>query len=427
MNILIKGGRVIDPSQQIDAILDILIVDGKIREHGTGLQAGKDCEVIDAGGMLVTPGLVDMHVHLRDPGQEYKEDIVTGARAAVAGGFTSIACMPNTSPVNDNKAVTTYIINKAKMQGLVNVFPVGSITEGGKGENLAEMGELKESGCVAVSDDGRPVANSELMRRALEYAKGMEIMLISHSEDLALVGEGVMNEGFTSTELGLKGISRVAEDAAVARDVYLAEFTDSPIHIAHVSSRGSVRIIRDAKTRGVKVTCETAPHYFSITDDAVRGYDTNARMNPPLREAADVEAVKAGLKDGTIDAIATDHAPHHLDEKDLEFNLALNGIIGLETSLALSLSLLRDGVLNAKQLVEKMSFNPSNILSLDRGTLQIGAVADVTIIDPIADWVVREEELCSKSKNSPFIGAKMKGRALYTIVSGKVVYRRQAV
>ena len=286
---------------------------------------------------------------------------------------------------------------------------------------------MKESGCVAVSDDGRPVANSELMRRALEYAKGMEIMLISHSEDLALVGEGVMNEGFTSTELGLKGISRVAEDAAVARDVYLAEFTDSPIHIAHVSSRGSVRIIRDAKTRGVKVTCETAPHYFSITDDAVRGYDTNARMNPPLREAADVEAVKAGLKDGTIDAIATDHAPHHLDEKDLEFNLALNGIIGLETSLALSLSLLRDGVLNAKQLVEKMSFNPSNILSLDRGTLQIGAVADVTIIDPIADWVVREEELCSKSKNSPFIGAKMKGRALYTIVSGKVVYRRQAV
>jgi dihydroorotase len=253
MNILIKGGRVIDPSQQLDENLDILVVDGKIKEQGLGLQAGKDCEVIDAGGMLVTPGLIDMHVHLRDPGQEYKEDIVSGTRAAAAGGFTSIACMPNTSPVNDNKAVTTYIINKAMAEGLVNVFPVGSITQGGKGENLAEMGELKEFGCVAVSDDGKPVVNSELMRRALEYAKGMKIMLISHSEDPALVGEGVMNEGFTSTELGLKGISRVAEDAAVARDVYLAEFTDSPLHIAHISTRGSVRIIRHAKARGVHV------------------------------------------------------------------------------------------------------------------------------------------------------------------------------
>lgn len=424
MNLLIKGGRVIDPSRQIDATMDILVVDGKINELGKGLQAKKDCEIINAEGLLVAPGLIDMHVHLRDPGLEYKEDIATGTKAAAKGGFTSIVCMPNTKPVNDNKAVTAYIINKAKNEGLVNVFPVGSITQGSKGDNLAEMGELKEYGCVAVSDDGRPVVNSELMRRALEYAKGMDIMLISHSEDLSLVGEGVMNEGFTSTELGLKGISRVAEDAAVARDVYLAEFTDSPIHIAHVSTRGAVRIIRDAKGRGVKVTCETAPHYFSLTDDAVRGYDSNAKMNPPLREAADVEAIKAGLKDGTIDAIATDHAPHHLDEKDVEFNLASNGIIGLETSLPLSLALVRDKVVDIKVLIEKMSFNPAKILGINRGTLQVGAVADITIFDFDADWVVREEDISSKSKNTPFIGSKMKGQAAYTIVGGKVVYQR---
>jgi dihydroorotase len=262
------------------------------------------------------------------------------------------------------------------------------------------------------------------MRRALEYAKGMGIMLISHSEDLSLVGEGVMNEGFTSTELGLRGISRVAEDAAVARDVYLAEFTDSPIHIAHVSTKGALRIIKGAKARGVKVTCETAPHYFTLTDDAVRGYDTNAKMNPPLREASDIQAIKEALKDGTIDAIATDHAPHHFDEKDLEFNLALNGIIGLETSLPLSLKLVEEKVLDIKGLVEKMSFNPANILGIDRGTLQAGAVADITIIDPDLEWIYTKEKIKSKSGNSPFIGMKMKGQAVYTIVGGKVVYKQ---
>lgn len=424
MNLLIKGGRVIDPSQNIDDTLDIMVKDGVIKELGRDLN-GSGCEVIAADGLIVSPGLIDMHVHLRDPGLEYKEDIVSGTRAAAAGGFTSIACMPNTKPVNDNKAVTAYILSKAGSEGYVNVLPVGCITQGSKGENLAEMGDLKEAGCVAVSDDGKPVVNSELMRRALEYAKGMDIMLISHSEDLALVGEGVMNEGFTSTELGLKGISRVAEDAAVARDVYLAEFTDSPIHIAHVSTKGALRIIRDAKARGVRVTCETAPHYFTLTDDAVRGYDPNAKMNPPLREEADVAAIKEALRDGTIDAIATDHAPHHPDEKELEYNLALNGITGLETSLPLSLKLVEEKVLDLKGLVEKMSCNPAKILGIDRGTLRAGAAADITVIDPGAEWEYSEAKIRSKSKNSPFIGKSMKGEAVYTIVAGKVVYKRQ--
>jgi|AMWB02.1.fsa_nt_gi dihydroorotase len=426
MNLLIKNGHVIDPSQGLDEKLDILVAEGRIKEIGKKLTAPKGAEVIDAKGLLVTPGLIDMHVHLRDPGLEYKEDIATGTRAAAAGGFTSVACMPNTKPVNDNKAVTSYIIAKAQAEGLVNVLPVGAITQGLKGENLAEMGDLKEAGCVAVSDDGKPVSNPELMRRALEYAKGMEITLISHSEDLGLAAEGQMNDGFTATELGLKGIPWVAEDAATARDVFLAEFTGSPIHIAHVSTKGAVHIIREAKARGVKVTCETAPHYFTLTEDAVRGYETNAKMNPPLRTPEDVKAVRQGLADGAIDAVATDHAPHHLDEKDVEYTLASNGIIGLETSLPLSLGLVAEKILSMQQLVEKMSFNPARILGIDRGTLAQGTVADITLIDPDADWVVDADKLESKSKNSPFLGKKMKGRAAYTIVGGKVIYKARA-
>jgi len=425
MELLIKGGRVIDPAQQIDEKLDIRIENGTIKELGKKLAAGKSCEVIDASGLIVTPGLIDMHVHLRDPGLEYKEDIVTGTRAAAAGGFTSVACMPNTSPVNDNKAVTTYIIAKAQAEGFVNVFPVGSITQGSKGEKLAEMGDLKEAGCVAVSDDGRPLCNPELMRRALEYAKGMEILLISHAEDLDLAEGGLMNDGFTATELGLKGIPWVAEDAATARDVFLAEFTNSPIHIAHVSTKGAVRIIRDAKARGVKVTCETAPHYFTLTEDAVRGYNSNAKMNPPLRTSEDVAAIKAGLADGTIDAIATDHAPHHNDEKDVEFALASNGIIGLETSLPLSLTLVQEKVLDLPTLIGKLSLNPARILGLSRGTLEAGAVADLTIIDPEREWTVDATRLASKSKNSPYLGTTMKGQAAYTIVGGKIVHKNQ--
>jgi dihydroorotase len=422
MSLLIKNGRVIDPTQQVDDALDILVEEGTIKEVGKGLKA-PGAEVIDARGMLVVPGLIDMHVHLRDPGLEYKEDIVSGTKAAAAGGFTSIACMPNTKPVNDNKTVTAYILDKAGREGAVNVFPIGAITQGSKGEALAEMGELKEAGCVAVSDDGHPVANAELMRRALEYARGMGIMVISHAEEKALVGEGVMNEGFVSTELGLKGIPRVAEDIATTRDVLLAEYTGSPIHIAHISTRGAVRVIREAKARGVRVTCETAPHYFSLTDDAVRGYDTNAKMNPPLREADDVAAIKEGLADGTIDAIATDHAPHHLDEKDIEFNLALNGIIGLGTSLPLSLRLVEEKVLDLNTMVQKMSCNPARILGIDRGSLQPGKAADITIIDPDREWVVEADCLASKSKNSPFLGKTMKGWAAYTIVGGNVVFQ----
>jgi len=402
--------------------MDVLIADGVVLELGGDLSAPDGTETIDAAGLIVTPGLIDMHVHLRDPGLEYKEDLASGSRAAAAGGFTSVACMPNTKPVIDNKAVTSYILNKARNEALVNIFPVGAITQGSKGDTLAEMGEMKEAGCVAVSDDGKPVCNTELMRRALEYAKGIGIAVICHSEDLSLVGEGVMNEGFVSTELGLKGIPWAAEDIAVARDVYLAEFTGSPVHIAHISTEGAARIIRNAKARGVQVTCETAPHYFTLTDEAVRGYNTNAKMNPPLRGEADKAAMKAALADGTVDCIATDHAPHHLDEKDVEFNLAMNGIVGLETSLPLSLKLVEEGVLDLNQLVSVMSCNPAKILGIDRGTLKPGAVGDVTVIDPNKQWTVVAEKLESKSKNSPFIGWQMKGAAAYTIVKGQVVH-----
>jgi len=419
MSLLIKNGRLIDPSQGLDEVLDILVVNGLVQEIGKKLSAPAGSDVIDATGKYVTPGLIDMHVHLRDPGLEYKEDIISGTRAAAAGGFTSVCCMPNTKPAIDNKAVASYIINKAKSEGFCNVFPVGSITYGMNGERMSEMGELKEAGCVAVSDDGKPVANAELMRRSLQYANGIGIMVITHAEELSLVGEGVMNEGFTSTEIGLKGIPRVAEDIATARDVMLAEYTGAPIHIAHVSTKDSVRLIREAKARGVKVTCETAPHYFTLTDDAVRGYNTNAKMNPPLREADDVAAIKEGLKDGTIDCIATDHAPHHLDEKDVEFDAAMNGIIGLETSLPLSLALVDEGVLSLNQLIEKMSCNPSIILSMGRGTLKVGAVADITVFDPSTEWTVEVGSLYSKSKNSPFLGWKVKGAAVATVVAGK--------
>ncbi len=425
MTTLIKGGRVLDPANGVDGSLDLLLENGKISKIARGIKA-EGAEVIDAKGCLVAPGLIDIHVHLRDPGYEYKEDIASGTRAAVAGGFTAVACMPNTNPVNDNKAVTLYILQRAAEVGLAQVFPIGTITKGLKGESLSEMGELKEAGCLAVSDDGKPVLNGELMRRALEYARPFGLTLISHAEDLALVGEGVMNDGFVATELGLKGIPWVAEDAATARDVMLAEFTCGRLHVAHVSTRGAVEIIRAAKKRGVRVTCEATPHHFTLTDEAVRGYNTNAKMNPPLRSADDVAALRDGLADGTIDAIATDHAPHHYDEKNVEFNIALNGIVGLETALPLTLRLVADGVLDLSRAIALLTCGPARALGIPRGTLSIGAPADVTVIDPECKWTVDKKRLLSKSKNTPFDGWQFKGAAVWTLVGGKVVYRREA-
>lgn len=423
MKILIKGGRVIDPAHGVDGTFDILLDGGTIKEVAKGIKS-EGAEVIDAGGQLVVPGLIDIHVHLRDPGYEYKEDIASGTRSAVAGGFASVACMPNTSPVNDNRAVTEFIVNRAATVGAANVFPIGSITKGLKGDTLAEMGDMQEGGCIAFSDDGRPVENSELMRLAMEYAKPFGAPIVSHAEDLSLVGKGVMNEGFVATELGLKGIPWVAEDAATARDVMLAEFTGARLHVAHVSTKGSVELIRAAKKRGVPVTCEATPHHFTLTDEAVRGYKTNAKMNPPLRSADDVAAIREGLADGTIDAIATDHAPHHFDEKNVEFNIALNGVVGLETALPLTLRLVEDGVLSLAQAIDLLTWGPARALGIPRGTLEVGCVADVTIIDPNLKWTVEAAKLVSKSKNTPFDGWQLKGAATRTIVGGKIAYTR---
>ena len=423
MKTLIKTGRVIDPANAVDGIFDLLIEDGKVARIAETIEDG-EAERIDAKGLLVIPGMVDIHTHLRDPGQEYKEDIISGTRAAAAGGVTSLACMPNTSPVNDSLAVTRYIIDKARREGFANVFPVGCISKGMQGEVLSEMGELVEGGCVAFSDDGRPVISGELMRRAFEYADTFNAPLISHAEDLTLVGEGCMNEGPVATELGLKGIPWVAEDAATAREIMLAEFTGGRLHVAHVSTKGSVDLVRQAKARGVRVTCEATPHHFTLTDEAVRGYNTNAKMNPPLRSREDVDAVRAGLADGTIDAIATDHAPHHYDEKNVEFPLAMNGIVGLESLLPLSLKLVEDGVIDLNRAIMLLSAQPAAIIGVERGTLQAGAVADIALVDPQAEWTFSAADLHSKSKNTPFEGWAMKGAVIRTILAGKVVYEK---
>ncbi|PNU19076.1 dihydroorotase [Geothermobacter hydrogeniphilus] len=423
MSILIKNGRLIDPANNIDDHLDLLLKDGLVAAVGKNLSVDAD-ETLDADGKLVTPGLIDLHVHLRDPGQEYKEDIASGTAAAVAGGFTSVVCMPNTQPVNDNLAVTKYILSRSEEVGRCRVFPVASITRGLKGENLTEMGELKQGGAVAFSDDGRPVENGEVMRRALEYARPFDAPIISHAEDLSLVGKGVMNDGFVATELGLKGIPWVAEDAMVARDVMLAEYTGGHMHIAHISTRGAVEIVRRAKERGVRVTCEATPHHFTLTEEAVRGYDTNAKMNPPLRTEADREAVRRGLADGTIDAIATDHAPHHRDEKNVEFNIACNGIVGLETALPLALRLVRDKVMDLPRMVALFTSGPADVLGLDCGSLAAGQPADVTLIDPDCEWTLTADQLVSKSKNTPFDGWTLQGAAITTIVGGKIAWQR---
>lgn len=422
MKLLIKNGHVIDPANGIDKVTDIYVDNGEICEVGVDPDLeGVEMQIINAEGKLVTPGLVDMHVHLREPGQEYKEDIESGTRAAAVGGVTSVACMPNTDPVADNESVISYIKTRAKEAGYANVYPIGAISKGLKGKELAEIGMMRFAGAVAVSDDGHPVEDSGLMQRALIYADMFDIPVISHCEELSIAGEGTMNEGDVATELGLKGISRAAEEVMVARDIIVAEAEHKRIHIAHVSTRGSVELVRQAKKRGVRVTCETCPHYFSLTEEAVRGYDTNAKMNPPLRTADDVEAIKEGLKDGTIDCIVTDHAPHHIDEKNLEFALAKNGIVGLETSLGLGIkNLVKTGVLTMSELIEKMSFNPSKILGINKGTLGEGKSADIIIFDPDREWTVDARSLQSKSKNTPFDGEVLYGKPEYVILGGEI-------
>jgi dihydroorotase len=378
--------------------------------------------VYDLAGKWVVPGLIDMHVHLREPGQEYKETIATGTRAAAAGGFTAVAAMPNTNPINDNQAVTRFILAKAAEAGFARVYPVGAISRGSKGEHLAEFGELRQAGAVAVTDDGLPVGNSQLMRRALEYAGDHDLLVISHAEELSLSHSGAMNDGALATRLGLQGIPHVAEEIMVYRDLALAELTRRPIHIAHVSTRESLALIRRAKEKGVAVTAETAPHYFTLTEMAVDGYNTLAKMNPPLRTEADVVAVREALRDGTLDAIATDHAPHGEIDKEREFDLAANGIIGLETAVPLTLRLVREGELEVRRMVELLSVNPARILGVEGGTLSVGTPADITVIDPEKRFVFTEESILSKSKNSPFLGWELQGKAVMTILAGRITW-----
>lgn len=428
MKILLKGGRVLDPSQNLDGNMDILVNDGLIEAVEKDILKNKNLQepfltVLDVSDKLVVPGLIDMHTHLREPGFEYKEDILSGSQAAAAGGFTSVACMPNTKPVNDNRSITEFIKGKASAFDLVNVYPIASITLESAGSSLTEFMDLKYAGAVAFSDDGKPVTDGALMRRALEYASSIGLPIISHCEDLSLSQSGLMNEGLVSTQIGMRGMPSIAEDVMVARDIIIAEYTKAHIHIAHVSTAGAVRLIREAKNKGIKVTCETAPHYFTLTDELLRDYDTYAKVNPPLRTAEDVAAVKEGIRDGTIDAIASDHAPHAVTDKEVEFEYASFGISGLETSLALSIRLVEEGVISINQLILAMSTNPARILNLNKGTLKVGSDADITVIDLKKPWIVNKEDYRSKGKNTPFHGLKMLGKAVYTIKSGKIRYQ----
>jgi dihydroorotase len=423
--LLIKGGRVIDPAGGRDETGCLVLENGGVKDFVPGDQAPKGFEgrVIDASGKWVVPGLVDMHVHLRDPGYEWKEDIRSGTRAAAAGGFSSIACMANTKPVNDHPEVTRYIREKAENEGAASVFPVAAVTRGLEGKEMADFAELAEAGAVAFSDDGRPVASSLMMRRALEYAKGFGFLILTHSEDAELCHGGAAHEGWTAHRLGLPGIPSAAEEVAIARDILLARQTGGKLHIQHISTKMGVDLLRMAKRAGLSVTGETAPHYFTLTDASLEGYDTNAKMNPPLRGEEDRMAILEGLIDGTIDAIATDHAPHDDYVKRCEFIAAANGIIGLETALPLSLTLLSGGKVSPARIVELLSANPARILALSgKGSLRKGADADVTVIDPEAEWEYRPADVRSKSRNSPFFGWKLQGRAVATIRGGRVTH-----
>ncbi len=423
--IIIQGGTVIDPGR-FHGRADVMIQGGKIIDIGhplkARLQGPEPCRTIAANGCIISPGFVDLHCHLREPGFEYKETIQSGAASAVAGGFTSICCMPNTQPVNDNGSITEFILTKGREAGTARIFPIGAITKRSEGEELADIGELVEAGCIAISDDGRPVMNSLVMRRAMEYAKAFGVPVVDHCEDLHLSCGGSMNEGLISTELGIPGIPNASEEVMVARNLSLAHLTGVHVHLAHLSTARSVELVREAKRQGLPVSAEVCPHHFSVTEEAVRGYNSNAKMNPPLRADADVQALKAGLRDGTINVIATDHAPHALQEKQLEFDSAPFGIVGFETALPLTLRLVTEGVLSLEEALDKLTNRPAQLFHLPVGTLEVGKDADLTIFDPEEEWVIDPNRFHSKSRNTPFGGWTVKGRIKKTLVGGRLVY-----
>ena len=425
--VLLRQGRVIDPARGFDAVADVLVQDGKIAAVGTGLGAPDGVAIREVSGKVVAPGLVDIHVHLREPGNEDEETVATGARAAVAGGFTTVCAMPNTDPVTDNQAAVGFIVRQSVRAGLARVYPIGAVSVGQRGEQLAEFGEMVGAGAVAVSDDGRPVASGHLMRTALEYARTFDIPVADHCEEPSLAAGGAMHEGLVAARLGLKGIPAAAEEIMVARDILLAELTGGHVHLCHMSTRGSVELIRRAKERGLRVSAEATPHHIALTDAACEDYDTHAKMNPPLREAADVEALRLALRDGVIDCIASDHAPHAYDEKEAAFDDAPFGIIGLETAFGVAYTdLVRTGVLTLPTLIGRMSTGPAALFHLSGGSLTPGAAADVCVLEVTTPWTVRPEEFHSKSRNTPFAGRELVGRAVLTLVAGRVVHGEAA-
>ncbi len=423
--ILLAGGKLVDPSQKLDATGDLLIKDGRVESLGGKISAPDECDVIDCSKLIVSPGFIDVHCHLREPGREDVETIATGARAAAAGGFTAVCAMPNTDPVTDNQAAVGFVLRQAAKAGAARVYPIGAISVGQQGIALAEFGEMVGAGAVGVSDDGKPVVSAHLMRTALEYARTFRIPVIDHCEEPTLAAGGAMNEGIVSARLGLRGIPSEAEEIMVIRDILLARRTGGHVHLAHMSTKGSVELIRWGKERGINVTAEVCPHHLSLTEERVGAYDTNAKMNPPLRTAADVTALREAVRDGTIDLVATDHAPHHYDEKEREFADAPNGIIGLETALAVIVTnLVETGIISYSQMVERMACSPARIFGLPGGTLARGSVADITVFDPAVSWSVDPTTFLSKGRNTPYAGMALRGKAVCTIVAGQIVYRQ---
>ena len=419
--IVLKGGRIIDPAAGLDAKRDLLVENGIIKKIDKSIEPGR-AKTVDASGLVVAPGLIDLHVHLREPGFEYKEDIESGAKAAAAGGFTAVCCMANTDPVNDNGSVTRYILEKAAKAGAARVYPIGAVTKRLAGEELAEMGEMKQAGAVAVSDDGRVVKKTSLVRSAIEYGSMFGLKLIEHCEDDSMAAGGVINEGEISAQYGIKGIPPVSEDVIVERDISVAGYSSLPVHLAHISTKGALEAIRKAKAKGINVTCEATPHHFTLTEKELGTFDPNFKMNPPLRGEADVAAVKEALKDGTIDAIATDHAPHAVWEKELELDLAPFGVVGLETALGISLRLVHEGLLTLSQLIALLTCKPAAVFGLPGGDLRISGPADICLFDPEKSWTVDPEQFLSKGKNSCFTGMELKGKNVMTIVGGRIVY-----